>query len=138
MNIDKLKNIVLLIFVGATLFFGLKWYWGGNDVTKEQLKNLQKEYNILEGQKKDVDKEISTLKDKFKLKEEEDIKQALEVEKAKQAVKDAIAKADKSKQELDKLKTNLDNIKKNIEDFKKNPPKLSDDELLESLRKKLN
>jgi chromosome segregation ATPase len=135
---ERIKNIVILVLLVASIIFGLKWFWGGNDVSKEKLKNLTEKFNVLESQKKQVDKDIVSWKDKYKIKEIAEQKLKIEIVKSKKDIAIAIDKANKTKLELDKYKIKLDKSKKEIDEYTKNPPKLSEDELLKSLRKKLN
>lgn len=134
----KLEHYIIIVLLVFCTFFGLKWFWSGNDEDKKRLEELEQQYEKLEKEKKSIDADIANWKTKYQLKDAEDKKKALEVAQAKKEAKLAIEKANKSKAELDNLKGELNKTRKDIEDFKKNPPQLTDEQLLESLNKKLN
>jgi hypothetical protein len=134
----KLEHYIITILLVLCTFFGLKWFWSGNDEDKKKLKELEQQYEKLEEEKKSIDADIINWKTKYQLKDAEDKKKALEVAQAKKEAKLAIEKANKSNAELNNLKKSLNKTRQDIEDFKKTPPQLTDEQLLESLNKKLN
>lgn len=134
----KLEHYIIIALLVISSFFGLKWYLSGNDEDKERLKELEQKYEKLEEEKNAIDKDIANWKTKYQLKDAEDKKKAIEVAQAKKEAKFAIEKANKTKAELDNLKGGITKTRQEIEDFKKNPPQLTDEQLLESLNKKLN
>lgn len=139
-EISKLdiKTILILILLLASTVFGLMWFFGGNDASKERVKQLETEYKKLEQEKAAADSKILVWQGKFNAADEKDKKLAIEVTKSKADAKLADARAKKSKADLDKVQSGITENRKEIEALKKNPPTLTDDELLEALIKKTN
>lgn len=133
-----LKTILILVLLVASTVFGLMWFFGGNDTSKEKVKQLEAEYKKLEEDKKAADAKILVWQDKFNVADAKDKKLAAAVTKSKADVKLAEEKAKKSKADLDKVQGGITENRKEIEALKKNPPVLTDDELLEALIKKTN
>jgi len=46
-----IKTILILILLAASTIFGLKWFFSGNDASKEKIKQLEAEYKKLEQDK---------------------------------------------------------------------------------------
>jgi predicted nucleic acid-binding Zn-ribbon protein len=134
----KLEHYIIIALLVISSFFGLKWYLSGNDEDKKRLEELEQKYEKLEEEKNAIDKDIVNWKTKYQLKDAEDKKKSIEVTQAKKEARLAIEKANKTKAELDNLKGGITKTRQEIEDFKKNPPQLTDEQLLESLNKKLN
>ena len=129
-----IKNVLILVFLVLTLIFGFKWYLSNDDVAKEKIKELNKEYTKLESEKKAKDLEISKWKNDFILKDIEDKKHQQEIIAAKKETAKAIQKANESKIELDKLRQTVIKTKKEIETFTKNPSNREGDALLISIK----
>ena len=119
-----LKTILILVLLAASTVFGLMWFFGGSDASKEKVKQLEAEYKKLEEDKKAADAKDKQL--------------TIAVTKSKADAKLAQEKAKKSKADLDKVQGGITENRKEIEALKKNPPVLTDDELLEALIKKTN
>lgn len=134
----KLEHYIIIALLVICSFFGLKWYLSGNDEDKKRLKELEQQYKKLEEEKNAIDADIANWKTKYQLKDAEDKKKAIEVIQAKKETKSAIEKANKTKTELDNLRGEINKTRVYIENFKKNTPQLTDEQLLESLNKKLN
>jgi peptidoglycan hydrolase CwlO-like protein len=132
------KTILILILLAATTIFGLKWFFSGNDASKEKIKQLEAEYKKLEQDKAAADAKILVWQGKFNVADAKDKQLAAAIIKSKADVKLADEKAKKSKEDLDKVQGGIAENRKEIESLKKNPPVLSDDELLEALIKKTN
>lgn len=135
MKID-LKSILILIFLGVSILFAYKWYFSNDIVSKERVKQLEKEFKYLEEQKKIVDSEITSLKLKFYELKKIDDKLKLELIEQEKLTKHAELEAKKSKSNLDKVKKDLEETRKKIENIKRNPPNRIGDALLESLKNK--
>ena len=131
------KTIIILILLLASTVFGLMWFLGGDDASKERIKQLESEFKKLEEDKAAADAKIADWQDKYKEADEKDKELEVEVSKLKSDSRIAENKAKKSKEDLDKIQTGISENRKEIENFKKNPPSLSDEELLESLIKKM-
>jgi hypothetical protein len=133
-----IKTILILILLAASTIFGLKWFFSGNDASKEKIKQLEAEYKKLEQDKAAADAKILVWQGKFNAADAKDKQLAAAVTRSKADAKLADEKAKKSKADLDKVQGGIAENRKEIEALKKNPPVLSDDELLEALIKKTN
>lgn len=131
-----IKMIIIIILLLTSVLFGLSWYLSGDDVSKERVKQLEKDYKKLEEEKKLIDKNILYWKEKFNMSDLKDKKLQLEIDKIKSDVKLAKDNANKSKKELDIIRSNSKKIIEEIEEIKRNPKVLTDDELLKELTKK--
>lgn len=134
MKLDFNKILILFLLI-STIGFGLTWYFGNNDVSKQKVKELEEKYKILEIEKAEADAKIATWKEVYKLKDSEDKKLAIEVGKAKSDAIVAKQNAEKTKAELSKIQGGIKQTRKEIEELKNNPKVLTDDELLEDLIK---
>jgi len=139
-EISKLdiKTILILILLLISTVFGLMWFFGGSDASKEKVKQLEAEYKKLEQDKAAAEAKILVWQGKFNVADAKDKKLAVAVTKSKADTKLAEEKAKKSKADLDKVQSGIAENRKEIDALKKNPPVLSDDELLEALIKKTN
>jgi chromosome segregation ATPase len=134
MRFDFRKIAILFLLISST-GFGLTWYFGGYDVSKQRVKELEKEYKELEEEKKAADAKILAWKEIYNQKDAKDKKLAIEVGNAKAIAKIAKENAENAKAELSKLQGGMAETKKEIEDMRNNPKVLTDDELLEDLIK---
>lgn len=135
MKLD-LKSILILIFFGLSILFGYKWYFSGDKASKERVKQLEKEFNDLEKQKKLVDLEILSWQAKSDSLRNVDDRLKSELAKQEKLTKEAEMEVKKSKANLDKIKKDLEETKKKIEEIRNNPPNRTGDALLESLKNK--
>ncbi len=133
-----LKKILILVLLVISTVFGLMWFFGGNDASKEKVKQLEQEYEKLEKEKTLVDANILLLQSKYNTLDIKDKKLEIEIKKSKSDTKLAEEKARKSKLDLDKVQDGITNNRKEIERLRKNPPVLTDEELLDALIKKTN
>jgi uncharacterized protein (DUF3084 family) len=134
MKIDFRKIAILFLLISST-GFGLTWYLGGYDVSKQKVKELEEEYKKLEQEKKAADAKVAAWKEIYEKKDAQDKKLAIEVGTAKAAAKIAKENAEKAKQDLSNLQGGMAQTRKEIEELKNNPKVLTDDELLEELIK---
>jgi cell division protein FtsB len=134
MKIDFRKIAILFLLISST-GFGLTWYLGGYDVSKQKVKELEEKYKKLEQEKEAAEAKVAAWKEIYDQKDAKDKKLAIEVGKAKADVLIARQNAEKSKAELTELKGGMEETRKEIEDMKNNPKVLTDDELLEDLIK---
>lgn len=135
MKLD-IKSILILILLGLTLIFGLKWFWSGDDASKQRVKELEKQFTELESQKKALDLEINSWRAKSDSLKKLDLKLQSELAKQEALTKKAEADAQKSKANLDKIRHDLEETKHKIEEIKNHPPNRTGDALLESLKNK--
>jgi cell division protein FtsB len=134
MKFDFKKIAILFLLISST-GFGLTWYLGGHDVSKQKVKELEEKYKKLEQEKEAAEAKVAAWKEIYDQKDAKDKKLAIEVGKAKADVLIARQNAEKSKAELTELKGGMEETRKEIEDMKNNPKVLTDDELLEDLIK---
>lgn len=133
MKLD-IKTIIILVLLGFTIILGYKWYFSGDEVSKDKVKQLEIENKKLESDKKNSDIEIAKWKVKFTDLDITDKKLTLEVSKSIKDANDAKIKANKSKLDLDNLQKSLNITRQKIEEFEKNPPNRTGDALLESIK----
>lgn len=133
-----IKTSLILILLLLTSIFGFKWFFGGNDDSKEKIKQLEEQFKVLEADKEAADVKIVHWQEKFKEADSRDKKLQSEINKLKIDAKISEERAKKSKADLDKVQSSIANGREEIENLKKNPPVLTDDELLEALIKKTN
>jgi chromosome segregation ATPase len=129
------KKIVIIFLLLSTIGFGLTWYFGGFDASKERVKQLEEDYKKLEEEKKVAEGKIAAWKEVFDKQDKKDKKMTQEVINAKTDANLARANAEKVKADLLKIKTDMSQTRQEIEELKKNPKVLTDDELLEELIK---
>lgn len=134
MKLDFTKILILFLLV-STIGFGLTWYFGGFDASKERVKQLEEDYKKLEKEKEAAEATITAWKEIFDKKDKEDKKMTQEVIKAKTDANVAKINAERAKAELSKLQGGMSQTIKEIEEMRNNPKVLSDDELLEDLIK---
>ena len=134
MKLDFTKILILFLLV-STIGFGLTWYFGGFDASKERVKQLEEDYKKLEKEKEAAEAKITAWKEIFDKKDKEDKKMTQEVINAKTDANVAKINAERAKAELLKLQGGMSQTRKEIEEMRNNPKVLSDDELLEELIK---
>ncbi len=134
MKLDFTKILILFLLV-STIGFGLTWYFGGFDASKERVKQLEEDYKKLEKEKEAAEAKITAWKEIFDKKDKEDKKMTQEVINAKTDANVAKINAERAKAELLKLQGGMSQTRKEIEEMRNNPKVLSDDELLEDLIK---
>ena len=134
MKFDFKKAMILFLLLSST-GFGLTWYLGGYDPSKQRVKELEEQYKKLEGEKEAAEAKIAAWKEIYNEKDAKDKKLAIEVGKAKSEAVVAKQNAEKAKAELVKLQGGMAETKREIEEMKNNPKVLTDDELLEDLIK---
>jgi chromosome segregation ATPase len=136
-DVLDIKNVIIIILLLVSIIFGLMWFLGDNDASKEKVKQLESEFKKLEEDKAQSDSKIADWKNKYRDAEKKDNELKAEISRLKADSRIAENKAKKSKEDLDKLQGGISENRKEIERLRKNPPILSDDELLESLIKKM-
>jgi LysM repeat protein len=129
------KKIVIIFLLLSTIGFGLTWYFGGFDASKQRVKQLEEEYKKLEKEKEAAEAKIAIWQDIYNKKDAEDKKLAIEVGTAKANAQRAKEDAEKAKKDLSRLQGGMTQTRKEIEELRNNPKVLTDDELLEDLIK---
>jgi chromosome segregation ATPase len=133
-----IKTSLILILLLLTGILGFKWFFGGDDASKEKIKQLDEKFRVLEADKGAADAKIIHWQKKFSESDTRDKKLQSEINRLKIEARIAEERAKKSKADLDKVQSSIANGREEIEDLKKNPPVLTDDELLEALIEKTN
>ena len=134
MKFDFNKILIIFLLI-STIGFGLTWYFGGFDASKERVKQLEEDYKKLEAEKKIAEGKIAAWKEIFKEKDAKDKQMTEQVINAKTDARVAKANAEKAKADLLKIKSGVSQTRQEIEELRNNPKVLSDDELLEDLIK---
>jgi LysM repeat protein len=129
------KKIVIIFLLLSTIGFGLTWYFGGFDASKQRVKQLEEDYKKLEQEKKAAEAKIAIWQDIYNKKDAEDKKLAIEVGTAKANAQRAKEDAENAKKDLSRLQGGMEKTRKEIEELRNNPKVLTDDELLEDLIK---
>ena len=132
----NIKNTIILVLLIVAIFFGYRWFIGGDSASKERVKQLEKEFTELENKKKLTDLEINKWKCKFDTLQKEGDRIKQENIKLESETKKAESEANKSKSNLDKLRHEMEETKHKIEQLEKNPIKRTGDDLLQSLKNK--
>jgi chromosome segregation ATPase len=137
MKLD-IKNLLILILLVFSLFFGYKWYFStGNSDYKKELKDLNEKNKALQAQRDSINIEIKKLEyDFLKLKEKEFFL-VQKIDSMSTEIELVKSRAAKSKKELDKLRGDLSETRKKIEELKENPVNRTGDSLLNSLKNNL-
>ncbi len=134
MKLDFNKILILFLLI-STIGFGFIWYFRGFSESKERVKQLEKDYKILEAEKKVAEEKIVAWQEVYRLKDIEDKKLVIEITNAKNEVIIARANAAKFQLELSKIKGDMAQTRREIEELKNNPKVLTDEELLKDLLK---
>lgn len=134
LDIKSIVILVLLLFGG--IFFGL-WYFKGSD-TKDRVNQLEKDIKRIEVVRDSLEDANTKLREDFNERE-------LIISERDKKIKDIESSISKIKQDLvvanNKLKQSqkeLAETKKKIEELKNNPIKREGDDLINSLKQKLN
>jgi len=136
MKLD-IKSIAILVLLGACiLFFGM-WFFKGSD-TKERIKELEKQVSSIQTKRDSLELSNKNLAIEFDKKQKD-------IEDRDNKIKSIESDILKVKQELNYAnirvregQKELAETKKKIEDLRKNPIKREDDDLINSLKEKLN
>ena len=134
MKLDFTKILILFLLI-LTIGFGLTWYFGGFDASKQRVKELEEDYKKLEKEKEAAEAKVEAWKEIFNEKDKQDKKMTQEVINAKTDANIARINAEKAKAELSKIQNSMSITKKEIEEMRNNPKAMTDDELLEDLIK---
>ena len=134
MKLDFTKILILFLLI-STIGFGLTWYFGGFDASKQRVKELEEDYKKLEKEKEAAEAKVEAWKEIFNEKDKQDKKMTQEVINAKTDANIARINAEKAKAELSKIQNSMSITKKEIEEMRNNPKAMTDDELLEDLIK---
>ena len=134
MKLDFTKILILFLLI-LTIGFGLTWYFGGFDASKQRVKELEEDYKKLEKEKEAAEAKVEAWKEIFNEKDKQDKKMTQEVINAKTDANIARINAEKAKAELSKIQNSMSITRKEIEEMRNNPKAMTDDELLEDLIK---
>jgi chromosome segregation ATPase len=133
-----IKTVVIVLLLLSSTVFGFMWFFSGNEVSKDRVKQLEADFKKLESEKAAADAKITEWKGKYVEADKMDKVLSGQISGLKKDSRISEEKARKSKEDLDNVQNGISENRKEIENLKKNPPKLSDDELMEALIKKIN
>lgn len=132
-----IKNIIIICLLVISIIFGLKWYFTGNDSSKDKIKELEKKLVELNIELKNSNDRIE--RSKIKSDSLENVTKSIREEARKQAILTKKAEADVAlyKNELNKAKQNTESLKIKIKQLESNPTNRTGDDLIESLKNKV-
>jgi chromosome segregation ATPase len=138
-NIDY-KSIFILLFLGLTIFFGLKWYLGSNDndFYKSRVKELRKENKELQIRRDSLSKENTILVSKLDSIVIKDSLLSIQIKVLSGDIEEYKRRSNITLIELSQIKNKLRESENKIKDFINNPPIKTEDEIIESLKRQLN
>ena len=136
MKLD-IKTLIILVLLVISLGFCWNWFFGGGKAYKKQVKELEKERTELLLERKTLISDVDSL-----IKQNKRLITKDSVYKAKISGLDVEityykSKAENSKRELDRIKGELSLTRKKIKELKAMPPNREGDDLLNSLKLKL-
>ena len=131
------KTLLIIVFVILFLVFFGMWYFDGSH-HKDEINQLHVQNKELVEKGNQISKQLDSLRkvNKVLILDKTDIETQLT--KTEVELQKALDKASKSGGDLNKANAERERILKQIEELKKNPANRQDDELIKSLRKKLN
>lgn len=138
-NIDS-KSILIIIFLGFSLFFGYKWYFSSSDRKdwKQKVEQLDKENSLLKIKRDSLQSSLSDLIFKYDSITHIDSILQVEISELEIDIINSKKSANKTLIELNSIKKELEKNKKKIIELENNPPNKTDNDLIESLKNKLN
>jgi chromosome segregation ATPase len=138
-NIDY-KSIFILLFLGLTILFGLKWYLGSNDndFYKSRVKELRKENKELQIRRDSLSKENTILVSKLDSIVIKDSLLSIQIKVLSGDIEEYKRRSNITLIELSQIKKKLRESENKIKDFINNPPIKTEDEIIESLKRQLN
>jgi len=131
-----IKTILIIVLLGATLFFGYMWFFKGDNGYKEKIKQLEAEKKELVKERENLDNDVRSILAEFNSLKEKEKKLLADVAKLDAEIAKSKANAAKSKAELDKMKKDLKDTQDKIAYLKDHPVNRTGDDLLNSLKMK--
>lgn len=137
-KIDLKTGIILLLLVFCVLFFSM-WYLKSDGIqSKKEIKRLELEFNKIQKTRDSLNLVNTELKGDFaKLQKKIDLTEK-SIKLLEYQLDLSQREVQSSKLEVIDMKRDLEKTKKKIEELKKNPIKREDENLIESLKQKLN
>jgi len=135
MKLD-IKSILILILLGFTLIFGYKWYFSGDDGIKEELKQLQEQYDQIEKEKQESTKRLDANAIVIDSLLNIDSLNTEKIALLEFNVREAEDKANESAGKLSAVQKELAATRKKIKELKENPANRTGDDLLNSIKNK--
>ncbi len=136
MKLD-IKSIVILILLGTSIFFFATWFFRGTDY-KSEIEKLEDKNRLIELSRDSLKKNDIVLAKQYAEKDKQ-------ISDRENQIKEIESQLLKVKQDLtisnNKVRQNqkdLEETKKKIEELKNNPIKRDDEDLIKSLKDKLN
>ena len=136
-KIDLKTGIILLLLSFCVVFFSMWYLKSDGRESKKELKRLELEFNKIQKTRDSLKLVNLDLKEDFdKLQKKIDSREK-SIQSLQYQLSLSQSEVQSSKLELIDLKKDLEKTKKKIVDLKKNPIKREDENLIESLKQKL-
>jgi septal ring factor EnvC (AmiA/AmiB activator) len=131
-----IKNIIILILLFVVGFLGYTWLNSGE--SKEKIKQIEKEIKDIQIKRDSIQMENNKLKIQYNQLLQEDKNLQTILAQIEEENKRLNKEVEKSKKALFDFKSKFDYTRNKIDDIKKNPINRQDDELVNSLKNKIN
>lgn len=133
------KSILIIFFLGLSLFFGYKWYFttGNKKEYKEKVEKLQMDNKKIREVRDSLQTAFFDMQKQYQVIVEKDSLLRKEVIHLRQETIDLKNRAERTVNELKRLRIDLERVNKKIRELENNPPNKTDHELIESLKNKL-
>lgn len=132
----SLNQIMMVILLGFSIFFFLKWYLAGSD-TKEQTKEFKEKIERIEKEKKVLATQRDSMYVHYKVMELSIKEREKRIADLNLKLQDLQFKLVESKYNLEKIRQEIKVIKAKIDELTKNPVKRTGNDLLNSLDEKI-
>lgn len=137
MKLDT-KSVIITVLFFVVIFFIYKSYFSIDDSYKQDIERLKRENNNLIIKRDSLNKELDTIKLNYELLVKKDSVLLEDIKKSKDSVLKAKQEVYKSKRELEKFREKINKNKNKIDSLLNNTEIKSDEELIQSLKNKLN
>lgn len=124
------KSIIILVLLIMCLIFGYIWFWIGGKTYRDNIKGLEKEKTELVKERKQLNKDIDSLKIVNQELIKKDEKLTLDIKKRDVEIRKHKEESSRLIKELNELKQKIKDTQSKIEEIQKNPIKRTGDDLL--------
>lgn len=132
------KNIIILVLLIGCLVFGYINLFRGDKLYEYKVEELQKENATLLKERDSVKSEIKTLNIEFSALKTKEAELMNDINLRDTEIAKSKDKANRSKAELEKFKKEIEETRGKIDSLKAHPTNRQGDDLLNSLKSKLN
>jgi hypothetical protein len=138
-NLDH-KSILIVLFIGLTIFFGFKWYFSisDNSLYKSNIKELKDENRSLKSKRDSISNENKILVSELDIILSRDSVLSSEILTLKLEIEDYKRKSLTTLIELNSIKGKIRESENRIKNFISSPVIKNEDEIINSLKKQLN